>query len=157
LKCANIDAHMMALESLIQLTKTRKCRSFAAHCVLCGDFLPTLLALIQSCKANEMEHSTVIHRNALTVLANCLTSLEESGELVQCIQKQDCIISKQLMMALLDDLSTARRCLQPLLTVHRQLLNTHNVSTLLEEAQEFGRNRHAELESECRKLVDMHF
>jgi hypothetical protein len=173
LKCPKIDGHMLALESLMQLTQATKCPSFAAHCVLCGEFLPTLLSLIESCKSKsssegiEGEQLSVMHRNALTVLANCLTALESSGELISCIEKQDSLVSKQLLLALLDDVSAARerpldatqaiRCLQPLVKVHRQLLETRGAAEILGEAEEFGKCRHAQLEAECRKLVSMHF
>jgi len=134
LKKDRLDAHMLAIESLVYLTKATKNRSFAAHCILCGEFRSTILCLVESFRMHkstsvalsqmEEEHLTIMHRNALTVLANCLVALEHSGELLHVLGQQEEFRSNTLLATLVDEVGSAEqrphdacqaaRCLQSL-------------------------------------------
>lgn len=179
LKKDRIDAHLLAIESLVCLSKATKTRKFAAKCILCGEFLSTLLSLIESFQMDHQTYQDVtsqvqeshlfaMHRNALTILANCLVSLEEQGKLNTTLKTQRELCSNSLILALVEDVSKsdtrphdacqAARCLQSLMRssndVGRKLLEI-GATDKVQEAHQQGCCRHAQLERECQKLRKM--
>lgn len=112
-KGERIDAHMLAVESLVHLTKACHSKSFCANFILSSELLECLLSLILSSRLNrksapanhevsdvEKEHLAMMHRHALTVLANCLSALDESMELSSVISKMPELVSDNLLKTL---------------------------------------------------------
>jgi hypothetical protein len=119
LKKDRFDAHLLAMESLEQLTRVSECRAFAANKVLCGQFLSTLVSLIKSRESkqaeavNEMEekHFAIMHRQALTILANSLAAVQASGELLRLLAESNELCSQTLLSVLVSDLNAS--CQRP--------------------------------------------
>ena len=176
LKSDRVDSHMMAIDTLLHLSKATQNPSFAAHCILCGEFRSTLLALVEYCRVsrgqaetpiNESEQQmiTMMHRNALTIIANCLKSLQDSRELVQVLSQRQELCSSNFLAALLEDVSAcnsrphdaceAVRCLQPLMCasteIRRKVLEL-GAEGVVETATQEGACRHASLENACTQL-----
>jgi len=116
------DAHLLGIQSLAHLSKVTKCRAFAAQCILGGDFLPTLLSLVESYRMDrncnndnttetlsvmEEEHFFFMHRHALAVLSNCLTALEASGELQHVLEQNEELCSVALLTSLVNEMAHA--------------------------------------------------
>jgi hypothetical protein len=105
LKKDRFDAHLLAMESLEQLTRASVCRAFAAHKVLCGQFSSTLVSLIESRESKQAEavsemeekHFAIMHRHALTILANSLAAVQDSGELLGLLSQSNGLCSHSLL------------------------------------------------------------
>jgi hypothetical protein len=172
LKKDRYDAHLLAMESLEQLTRASEYRAFAANKVLSGPFLSTLVSVIESRKSkqaeadNEMEekHFTIMHRQALTILANSLAAVQESGELLSLFSKSNELCSRTLLSVLVSDLNASSqrphnacqsaRCIQSLLLceeVKDQLMDLGAASAVSTACGE-GACRNAILEKESKKL-----
>ena len=183
LKKDRLDAHMLAMESLTHLSRSSKCRCLIAKAILAGPLLETLVSLIEtwSLCANtntmmeeekgelEEQHCAGMHRLAMAILANCLSTLEAEGELGTVLAAErhtrEQLCSPSLWMALVDELrraeqrphdaTEAARCLQPLLRncqeCKGQLLECDGV-TAASIALDAGISRHAQLEQECQRL-----
>ena len=121
-----LDAHMLAAESLVQLSEASKCRKFCAKKILTptSEILSALVSLVQCSQFDdkeaevagkrvdegstmEAEHFQLMHRHALTVLANCLGVMQEQGELCACLADLPELTSDMTVQALVDDLGTA--------------------------------------------------
>jgi len=176
LKKDRLDAHMLGMESLCYLSNATKCCSFAAKSILGGECFSTLLCLVQSFRMHEAsrdetlsdmeeKHFAMMHRHALTVLANCLVALEESGELEQVLSLQKELLSESLLQCLVEEVAQATtrphdacqavRCLQSLVRASSELktLACHlGASKALDSAHREGVCRHATLEQESGKL-----
>jgi hypothetical protein len=178
LKNDRFDTHLLGMESLVHLTNATKCGSFAAQCIISGDFLSTLLCLVESFRMHERstrdettlsvmeeEHFSMMHRHALTVLANCLASLEESGELEQVLAQRKELLSESLLELLVHEVSQSNtrphdacqavRCMQCLVRASSQLKALAcqlGAPKALDSAHREGASRHCTLEQESRKL-----
>jgi hypothetical protein len=178
LKNDRFDTHMLGMESLAHLTNATKCGSFAARCILSGDFLSTLLCLVESFRMHqrstkdettlsemEEEHFSIMHRHALTVLGNCLAALEESGELEQVLAQRKELLSESLLESLVHEVGQANtrphdacqavRCLQCLVRSSSELKVLAcqlGAPKALDSAFREGASRHCTLEQESRKL-----
>ena len=178
-----LDAHMLAAESLVQLSEASKCRVFCAKKILSADnnsgLLSTLLSLVQCSRMNnegdeeeeeevysvmEETHFRLMHRHALTVLANCLSAVRESGELQDLLADLPELTSDSMVQALVQDLSLARdkpheataacRCLQALCCCSddcKAKVVDLGAKPLVNAAQH--QCRHALLEAEASKLM----
>jgi hypothetical protein len=170
MKQDRIDAHLMALETLAHLSQaTSEQRGFTAHCILCGEFLETLVCLIESYRMPndvqsvlsdiEKSHLAMMRRHALNILASCLLTLEQSGELAHLVEKQHELSSKGLLMALVDEVAgastrphdacSAVRCLQSLVkdSSARSILTEMGLLESITSANETGVCRHAALQA----------
>jgi hypothetical protein len=174
LKNDRLDAHMLAMESLSQLTRATECKAFAANKVLCGDFMERLISLVESglsltpLSELEQQHFTMMHRHALTVLANSLSAIDESGELLSVLSIRSELTSKSLLAALVSDLEAANerphdacqaaRCIQALVRsaqVKAELIDLDAMSVIF-SACTAGAGLNAMLEQESKKLR-LHF
>ena len=176
LKSDRLDAHMMAIDTLLHISKATQNPSFAAHCILCGEFRSTLLALVECCRMNHDQAETplgeseqkmiaLMHRNAVAIIANCLKSLQDSRELVQVISQQEELSSNDFLAALVEDVSAcnerphdaceAARCLHPLMyastEIRRKVMDLGAEGAVGAASQE-GACRHALLDNACAKL-----
>lgn len=81
-----LDSRLMAVESLVQISKASPC---AAHAIWCEkeELRAALLSMVdgegagRGCSEMQKEHNRLMNRHALSVIANCLEALEHSGEL----------------------------------------------------------------------------
>jgi hypothetical protein len=176
LKKDRYDAHLLGIESLVQVTK-KATSTTAARALFRGEVLDTILSLIQSWQMHqkdkddyvipemEKDYCVKMHRNALTVLANCLNALEQAGELEELLGTQDRLVADELLSVLIDDLESAEqrphdawqacRCLKTLLRSFKDTkmravgLGAPKAATI---ALNEGACTHLRLEEECRKL-----
>ena len=160
------------MESLVQLTRASNCRDFAANQVLCSQFLSTLVSLIESRESkqdeagSEMEekHFAIMHRHALTILANSLAALQDSGELLGLLGKSNELCSHSLLSVLVSDLNASSErphdacqsalCIQ-LLMLREQIkdrLMDLGADSAVSTACGEGACRNAILERESKKL-----
>jgi hypothetical protein len=172
LKKDRFDAHLLAMESLEQLTRASVCRSFAANKVLCGQFSSTLVSLIESREskqaeaASEMEeeHFAIMHRHALTILANSLAAVQESGELLGLLSQSSELCSQSLLSVLVSGLNASSRrphdacqsalCIQSLMLCEeaKDRLMGLGAASAVSTACGEGACRNALLERESKKL-----
>ena len=172
-----IDAHVMAIESLVHLTRVCKCHGYAAQKILSNaDLLSTLLSLIETSSMSgnssqtslsevEEEHISLMRRHALNVLSTSLCSLKQHGKLQEILHEQETLLSDSLVAALVDFVSNADeqpheacqaiRCLQTLTeassSCRRRALEM-GVDAAVSHAQQEGLCRHAQLEDCSHKL-----
>ena len=174
-----LDAHMLAAESLVQLSEAAKCKVFCAKTILNpnSELLSTLLSLIQSSRMSEkvrafgddevsdmeQEHFRLMHRHALVVLANCLDAVRESGELQARLADLPELSSDNTVNALVGDLSCAKakphdaaaacRCLRALCSLDecKNKLVRMGGKPVLSAAKH--QSSHALLEAEASKLM----
>jgi len=177
LKKDRFDAHMLAMESLTQMSRSAKCKCLVAKAILCGPLLETLVSLIEcwsiwakdsAVEKGEMEetHCATMHRLGIAVLANCLSTLEAEGELASVLeQRREQLCSPSLLMALVEELRLAEqrphdaceaaRCLQPLVRscpeCKPQLMNLDCLKAT-SIACDMGAFSHANLEKESQRL-----
>lgn len=176
LKSDRVDSHMMAIDTLLHLSKATQSASFAAHCILCGEFRSTLLALVECCRMShdqaetplndsEQQMITIMHRNALTIIANCLKALQDSREIAQVLSQRQDLCSSDFLAALLEDVSAcntrphdaceAVRCLQPLMCaspdIRRKVMEL-GAEDVVQNATQEGACRHSSLENACTQL-----
>jgi hypothetical protein len=121
LRKERLDAHLLGMESLVQLTKATGTSTKAALAIVQCNVLDTILSLIQSWRMSqeqvlddamdemEKDYFAMMHRNALTVLANCLNALEQAGELTQVIDSQEHLVADQLLSVLIEELDNAEQ------------------------------------------------
>lgn len=173
-----MDAHLLAIESLVQLTEATKCRAFCAKNILSAgsELLSTVLSLIQSSRVEdrnseddefftdmEEEHLKIMHRHSLTILANCLQVTQQSGELTAAVQNLPELTCESTLTALVKDMSTASikphdaaaacRCLQALCkseAAKQRVLQLGGAGHVSAAAHHC---RHAHLEEECSILL----
>jgi len=120
LKKDRYDCHLLGMESLVQLTKASTSTK-AALAIFHGHVLDTILSLIQSWRMSqdqdvvhlidemEKDYFAMMHRNALTVLANCLNALEQAGKLSQVIGSQERLVADELLSVLIEELGSAEQ------------------------------------------------
>jgi hypothetical protein len=179
LKKDRLDANRLAMESLTQLSSSPKCRCLVAKAILCGPLLETLVSLIESwtiCASDavaeedkgemEEQHCAAMHRLAIAVLANCLSTLEAEGELESVLQqRREQLCSSSLLMALVEELrraeqrphdaAEAARALQVLVkncSECKPRLVDCDCLKATSIAYDTGASSHAKLERECATL-----
>lgn len=181
LKKDRIDAHLLAMESLTHMSRSSKCQCLVVKAILTGPLLETLVLLVESwslCAAEKGEHEeqycAQMHRLAMGILANCLTTLEAEGELREVLANDHAasaainsqLCSPSLLMALVGELRNsetrphdaceAARCLQPLVRncplVKPRLLEECDAMAAASMALDAGISCHANLEQECQRL-----
>ena len=157
LQSCRFDCRLLAMESLASLTKTN---SAAAKAVVNGPLLTNLLHWIvfdgvEDQFVDRQDYSTKMHRYALVVLANCLTSLtlydippvsdECLNSLIKEVREADfrphnaCEAAKSLKaLVRCDDVRT-------------RALNM-GASEALNEAYKLGKSQHMQLENESLSL-----
>ena len=176
LKKDQYDAHILGMESLVQLTKASSTTK-VARALFQGHVLDTILSLIQSWRMHqedkddnvipemEKDYFAMMHRNALTVLANCLSALEQASELHQVLSTQDRLIADELLSVLINELGSAEqrphdawqacRCLKTLLRSSKETKMRAvdlGAPIAVTSAYNEGALTHLHLEEECEKL-----
>ena len=165
------DAHLLAMESLEQLTRATESCSFASKKILSGEHLGSILCLIESKQKGENEslssmekrHIASMRRCALTIVANAL-SLVDPEELQYVLSNRVELSSAPLLSALVTDLLEssecpheayqAARCIQALQTsrkIKSQLVGLE-ANTAISMACVEGAAGHVLLEHESTKL-----
>lgn len=179
LKKDRMDAHLLAMESLGHLTRSNVNAEFTAHCVLeNAELLSTLLGLIQSFRVTrtaaeslssmELEHLVMMHRYALTILANCVAALQTSGKLVHVLVQQPELTDVNLISSLLHEVKRANlrphdaceamKCLQCLVLCSssaKESLLQLSASHIVLSAHALGSCSHAVLHAEADKLSEL--
>ena len=176
LKMDRMDSHMMAIDTLLHISKASQKPAYAARCILTNDeFRSTLLSLIECRRLDrsqaetplgevEEQHMAILHRNALSIVANCFAALQQSSELADVLAHEE-FSSTDFLAALLQDVSEcnkrphdaceALRCLRPLVcasvAVRRKVLEL-GAQDAVESAAQEGACRHALLENACTNL-----
>jgi hypothetical protein len=175
LRSKRLDANVMALESLMQLSVAAKCCLFCAKQILSTDgaseILDILLDLIQ-CSGSKCEDElltdmekdqiALMHRYALIILGNCLGSIEHAGDLTMTIQSLPELTSELTIRALTNDVAQAYskpheaaascRCLRALAQTGCAAVACDTLRSATRFAAESC--RHAALEEESRKLMN---
>ena len=176
IKSDRLDAHAMAIDTLLHISKATEKPAFAAHCILCGEFRVTLFSLVECRRMDRAQAESplgeveeqlvaVMHRHAVTIIANCLQALQTCGELAEVMQEQEDLSSAEFLAALIEDVSAcqqrphdaceAARCLRPLMNasgaIRRKVLDL-GAEDAVEAAAQEGSCRHALLENACSKL-----
>jgi hypothetical protein len=177
LKQDRLDAQRLAVESMAKMTSaSNQNRTFAAELILKNDVLEDLISLVDSRRlAVHGERSSdiagtqcaLMHRQALTVLANCMDALEGQNRLQSVLadKKGHLLRSESLVAALLNDVSAASehphdacqavRCLTVMVRASqdvRQKCVGLGVANAISLAQTHAICRHALLETETGKL-----
>ena len=179
LKENRVDAHVLAVQSLMHISQVTQEKDFAAHCILCGEFQSTLVSLIESFHIDHKTYETVkckldlealqqMHRYALTILANCLSALQSSGELAKVLEEQKELTSMKLLTALIKDAENACdkphdacqaiRCIGSIgmtSSVAQERLAELGAPSVVDTAQKQGLCRHAKLAEECDRLKSL--
>lgn len=180
------DAHLLAMQSLVQLTEASQCRQYCVNIIFSKDseLLSTILTLVQSTSrlaaddntatmndyesGNSLvqEYCTVMHRHALTVLANCLAAVaEEDASVSTTNDVMEDLTSEATLSSLVRAVTQANaaphaaasacRCLHSLCTLHPAIAPSlaqdfGMTETLVATQQEC---RHAILQTECAALM----
>lgn len=175
LRSKRLDAHIMALESLMQLSVAAKCRLICAKQVLsseCGsEILDILVGLIQCSNSKsedkyltdmEKDQAALMRRYALIVLGNCLGSIEQAGDLNHTVSNLPELTSELTIRALTNDVFQA--CSKPheaaaACRLLRALAQTGCAAVSCDQLRSAARFaaetcRHAALEEESRKLIN---
>lgn len=116
-----VDYQLLGIESLSQISSSPVCRCAARKIISCesnGDIMKVILSLIMFSRLDghppvtkknhgeidsiEDEYYNAMHRRALTVLANCLSTLNEFGELKSTLSTNTSIVSDDLLIALVN-------------------------------------------------------
>mmetsp|Transcript_12137 Transcript_12137/g.29481 ORF Transcript_12137/g.29481 Transcript_12137/m.29481 type:complete len:374 (+) Transcript_12137:169-1290(+) len=167
-----IDSNLMAIESLNHLSKPCPTQCLVARSILTGPFLRgKLLSLVESDSTDasfdevEKEHVTLMRRYAFSILSNCFAALEQSGELVEMLQKQEELTSTEVVSALVrqvaaagnspHDAYQAAKCLRTLLAASDETKRKAadlNAFETISQARHMGVCRHAALEDACTRL-----
>lgn len=173
---SRLDAQLLAMESLVQLTEASKCRAFCAKSILSSDseLLSSILSLIKTSRMKEAEdnefsteiteeHLKKMHHHALTILANCLQCGQQSCELSVAVQGLPELTCDAILNALVRDLAAASskphdatdacRCLQALCGAcadTKERVLQLGAAGFVSDAKHF---RHALLEKECAILM----
>jgi hypothetical protein len=172
LQSKQLDCQLLAVQSLVRLAKMSAGQAMAAELILRGVCLERLMSFIESPRTSvdgselEKEHVALMHRNALIVLANCLTSLDEAGRLTDVVRQIEDLQSEVLLSALVDGLAQSERlpheacqcvlCLSKLVQASAEAKRRFadmGAASVVAEAQQAGFCRHAELEAASSKLL----
>lgn len=166
-----LDSQQLAVENLMLMSKSDENKSATAMSILNGGCAERLFLLIESYNyentTDEMdkEHLTITRRYALATLANCLATLESTGELSSVLENSKDLISKKVLTCLVADVAAAAErpheacqaahCLRSLLSSSEKLKRMAtglNAYETISQARNIGLCRHAALEDACTKL-----
>lgn len=137
LKQDTVDAHILALQSLADLSKSPNCKNLCMSLVLSEEsaILDSLVSLVVSSSVapgKELSQATealkddgaAMRRNAMHVLSNCLLEASTAGNLDEVLSRFPQLTSSAILGALVDDVdhassrphcaAAACRCLQVL-------------------------------------------
>jgi len=163
-----LDSQLIGMESLEQITQSAS-RFCVSNMVLEGECLAKVLAAAQDDIVNatsefEEQHITVMKRRAMTVVANALSALAESGRLDSLLSGCGELKSESFICSLVEtlreastsphDATQAARCIRHLLTskeVEAVLIEMSAIS-VVSDACTSGACRSALLEQESKKL-----
>jgi hypothetical protein len=106
---------MLAMESLEQLTRSHDCKAIASKHCLKGECVKTLVSFVESsdlAHPTDMEasHSFLMKRKALTILANSLCALSESGDLNDCLGCSSDLKTRSFVSALISSVRDSSLC-----------------------------------------------
>lgn len=168
------DTQLMAMESLAHLTKTCRFHGLAAQTVFNTKKLwDVILSLVEcpvrgnSGEMSQMEesHLTLMRRQALIVLANCLESLKDQQLLNRYLEEYNVLQADGFLESLIREIGNADarpheachacralRCVCDASSPIRQRVVALNATAVLVKAQEQGHVRHAQLEQMSSKL-----
>jgi hypothetical protein len=163
-----LDAHLLAIESLVHLSEGCKCKRACAEAVLRADgpILPHVVSLIQftpeGLNSYTDETEALMHRHAVNLLANCLETIQSvTGDIAATLEKLPELTSDDMLHALLremdvdrpHDAAAACRCLTALLAGRSADLKDRALRMgARDAATAVSRCRHALLEMESAKL-----
>jgi len=166
-----LDSQLLAIESLMHLSRATENQCFTAKCILSGEFRGKLLNLIESFSTDsnrseiEEEYMTIMRRHAFTILSNCFAALERSGELSSLLRQQADLTSDAVVEGLVGELASAAErphdacqaahCLRSLLAasvdMQRKAAELNAIETI-SAVRLIGACRHASLEDACTQL-----
>jgi hypothetical protein len=163
-----IDSQLFAIESLVHLSESMKCKRACAEAVLQADgpILPHVVSLIQftpeASNAYTDETEAIMHRHAVNLLANCLETIQAAtDDITSTLEKLPVVTSDEMLRALLremdvnrpHDAAAACRCLSALLAGRSSDLKDRAIRMGANDAASaVSRCRHALLEMESAKL-----
>lgn len=168
LSSERLDSQLIGMESLEQITRSCS-RCCVSKKVLDGECLAKVLSVAQDDAGNartemEEQHVSVMKRRAITVVANALSALAESGELHNVLADCSALKSESFICCLVDtlreastsphDATQAARCIQHLLTAKdvESFLIEMSVISIVSEACTLGACQSSLLEQESKKL-----
>ena len=166
-----LDSQLLGMQSLEQITRSES-RACASKKVLSGPCLKKVLFAAQEDASSsvvssdfEEEHMHVMKRSAMTVVANALNSLTESGDLnTEILRSCTDLKSEAFICCLVDTLrefrgapheaTQAARCMQHLMTDKQveSLFHDMSVMSVISDACDYGATHSALLEHESMKL-----
>ena len=163
-----LDSKLIGMESLEQITRC-EASGYVSKKILEGSCLETVLAAAQEDLSNadtqvDEQHISIMRRRAITVLANALCALAQSGELEVFLQDCSTLKSESFIVNLLETLreasslpheaTQAARCMQYLMTSKdvQNFLFTMSVTSVVSEACTIGACRSSLLENESKRL-----
>jgi hypothetical protein len=172
-----IDSHALAMESLVCLSESENCRIPCAKMILSSEseILPTIISFVQrSSNGDEpgaesnpisiQDCYQMIHRDAVTVVANCLDSLQKSGELKEdLLERLPSLVVEATLSALVSDIAAAEskphdaaascRCLHILCRGNVEIKQYLLELGLLRFASSASKCRHSVLQQETVRLL----
>ena len=163
-----LDSQLIGMETLEQITQSAS-RFCVSNKVLEGECLAKVLAAAQDDAGNagsefEEQHISIMKRRAMTVVANALSALAESGRLDSLLSECRELKSESFICSLVDtlreastlphDATQAARCIRHLLTSKEveAVLIEMSVDSVVSDACRSGACRSALLEQESKKL-----
>jgi len=165
------DSQLIGMQCLEQITRSES-RTCVSKKVLSGPYLEKVLFAAQDDASSsdvssdfEEEHMNVMKRSAMTVVANALSSLTESGDLnTEILRSCTDLKSQAFICCLVETLrefrgspheaTQAARCIQHLMTDKQveSLLQDMSVASIVSDACDYGATHSALLEHESMKL-----
>ena len=107
-----VDTQMLAIESLLELSKSTNCKEFCSRVVFAEDsmIVDSLVSLIVHSKifpgAEDIANDGGLRRNAVNILANCLEE-SSSDEMTAILARHPSLTSPEVLHALMRDLGCA--------------------------------------------------
>ena len=165
-----LDSQLIGMQSLEQITRSES-RACVSKKVLSGPCLEKVLVAAQEDSTSsgsrdfEDEHLNVMKRRAITVVANALSSLTESGDLIpEILRSSTDLKSEAFICCLVETLrefrdapheaTQAARCMQHLMNDKQvgTILQDMSVASVVSDACDYGATHSALLEQESMKL-----
>lgn len=168
LSSERLDSQLIGMETLEQITRCES-RAIVSKKILSGSCLQKVMAAAQEDLMNatcdmEEEHMNLMKRRAMTVVANALCALGESGDLNDVLRHSADLQSETFICCLVDTLrdaaaspheaTQAARCMQHLMTVKQveTILMEMSVTAIVSDACTHGACCSALLEQESKRL-----
>lgn len=175
LNSESIDSRVMGFQSLDSLSKCTKCDAYVVREILSGPIVSQLVNEVTCFRSSpengefrsaiETKNCVIMRRLAISIIANCMGSLESCGKLGCVVEHQENLCVESLCSSLTDDLRScdvrpheaceAARCLQQLMRASPEVksalmrCDAFDAATI---AHETGASRHALLEQESQRL-----